>query len=298
MPHYAYRRALPDPTIPFTDGLRTLERTALEHAFRRPLTPDDEAWLKDMTGCETFLDFRTRVFSPHRLVSHDHSLLIVERVHRKGNQERLEFRALLLNSALEAVALVRRRLNRTARERMVDHNALYVPIHFQGQGIASVISQSHEDAWEVAGYETVELLAAELDRGEMVFGNTTYPLLSTNRDGRVFWATQGYAFHPKRGRSNTEWIQSMLRQAIDLAVHERRLDEATGQALTMNIASLDPWDIVGIQDFKRRPIGEEALQMSDWNGYKQLSDQWPGRDETWKKRKRHLLAHPLQTRTT
>lgn len=206
MPYYPYSRVVPDSSIPFTSiGLRHLEQTALLDAFGKPglpLDPDQEEWLKHMTGCQTFLEFRERIFSPHHLVSHDHSLLLIEEVLRRGGRrpvETLMFRALLMSTAGECIALVRRRLNR--HDGVVDHNMLEVRPEFGGKGVGSVVAQSHEDAWHAAGFRQVALTAGELDRGTMEFGTVKFDHGHTRRDGRVFWAKQGFDFHRTRGRT-------------------------------------------------------------------------------------------------
>jgi len=299
VPHYPYTRVVPDSAIPFTSsGLRQLEEAELLKAFGKDeLNAQDEAWLKDMTGCQTFLEFRERIFSPHQVISHELSILLIESVDRgtrKRPAETLTFRALLMSAAGECVALVRRRLNRL--DGVVDHNMLEVRPRFGGQGVASVVAQSHEDAWEAAGYREVALTAGELEQGSLRFGNDVYEfgMMPGRPDGRVFWALQGFDFNPKKphhggaARIRSAILKELSRAAVDGLVGQELVDY-----LTVNIYSMSTWDAVAIQDDHGTPIGEQAFRMFDWEGFKVLNAAWPGNDVAVETREAHLKAHPF-----
>lgn len=296
MPYYPYTPLISDPAILFTqEGLRSLEQAHLLQAFGTPtLTADDEEWLKHMTGCQTFLEFRTRIFSPHRVISHDHSILLIETADR-GTRRRpaaiLQFRALLMNTVGECVALVRRSLNRNSA--VVNHDMLEVRAKFERQGVASVLVQSHEDAWEVAGYQKVTLTAGVLDRDRLQFGEAVFAYGESQRDGRIFWGLQGYDLDGKRDPYGTQRIRAAVIHALNSAAADGRLPTAYADNLAQNVGTLPSWDLIAIEDDFGAPIGERAFQAYDWAAFRELNEQWRGRETASITRWKHLIDHPF-----
>ena len=291
--------------------MSTLERDELVKACGR--TPLDELQqpLKDMTGCGTFLEFRRRVLSPHAMIDPDLSLVLIDEVVWTSKTRSLAFKALMRDSTnYSLMATTRKLLYPTAASTgTARHHLMYVSpdeVDAQGQtvrklrsqGLASVVAQSQEDAWETAGYRDVTLMASAVARETLKFGQIQFQVRRSDFGGRTFWGPQGYDFDPARSVADQGYIRQAFRRMVENGRDDGMFSQETAEALLEQSQQIPPWLIqrvvVMTPDGQRRLLGEAVMDTRDWAARKELSPDAPGYQVGLSRRRKHLEKHPLR----
>ncbi|MFC4454104.1 hypothetical protein [Deinococcus sonorensis] len=285
-------------------------RELLNACGKRPLDTLQQA-LKTMTGCGTFLEFKHRVVSPHRMIDPDLSLVLITEIRWDGTEQTLSFRALMRDETQYKLMATTGQLiyHAATASKTVKHNLMYVspderdaegqlirPI--RRQGLASVVAQSQEDAWETAGYHAVTLTASEAAPETVKFGPQQLAVKRSDFNGRVFWAKQGYDFDPHHSATAQTYIRSAFRRLIEDAKAKGELPEAYADAVLARVQDVPPWVIEDVvaetHDGKERWLGRMALDGQDWDARKELNPNADGARAGLERRLESLRKHPLR----
>jgi len=298
MAYYIYPNTSADVSVEFTDGMSTLELAALQAACpNKTLTPELRLAMKQLTGCATFLEFKVRILSPHTHIDQDQSLVLFDNVELTRKTRKVSFKAVMLNSRQDVLAITQGRLEHavSAREESLSyHNLLFVtPVKdIRNQGLASVITQSQEDAAFAAGSAYSLLTAAEVDRETLYFGPYSVTVYPSGRTGRTIWGRHGYDFDPERMVAQRDSIWTAFRALVTAARDDGTLARDIADAVLAEPRPIRTWEMQDVVTDDNRFLGDQALEGKDWAGRKDLRPNSEGYHRGLEQRIRFLNEHP------
>lgn len=277
---HRYLREEPDDQTAFMVGANTLEIDACKEALSgRSLKANESVKLQQITGCRTFGEFRRRVLSTHPAVDQEASLVLIEALELSPDRAWMSFRVYLRavnppDDGDPGMGTMRRQLDLIGG--VATHCELVLKENFQGQGIATHLVQSQEEAWAAAGYKVVRLVAG-------------LP------GGWLHWAQQGYDFDPEfEGETEARNLLSALLDDLEAGVRLRTAlpQGATIGALRARVAS-------PLRSWEARNLGEtlgavERAMPPYWDGLKVLDDSFPGHKVAAKTRAEVFRSVPVR----
>lgn len=153
---------------------------------------------------------------------------------------------------------------------LVRHDFIGLNEDHQRQGMASVLTQSAEEAWQAAGYKRIDLYA--------------------NKDkGGYVWALQGFDFVEGTAEHACETLRGVFVSRLDDLQRQGSLTTGTYEMFrTLVYEARHPWQFAALtfddkhvhseMDGEATKLGKGLMMRKScsWEGYKLLSDDWHG----------------------